>query len=310
MSFPLFRGSAIVSAMQLLLAVVDDLASFAYDSIRSLFVRESKQEIPVPRAPLYALEAPAAPVALLRSGFEVFEAELPIPTEPPVAPPSRALRNTVMYTASIATPLRSSPATSGDATVGVLPYGSMVMVLKSDDAWAYVASGGQEGWVYAEDLEDRAAHVYPAFHIGEENRDDDPATVRLRALIEDAFGAGEIALPLQAEEYVLYRLIRRGVKIAWPPVRPRSPGMWASILKDVPTVRIGAKPTPGSVMEFMLTIGDSHEPLGHLAYVEAVFPDGSLQISEANWPDQGVYNERVLVEGEWRELAPSFLQFT
>lgn len=214
-----------------------------------------------------------------------------------------------MYTASIATPLRSVPSSSGDAALGVLPYGSMVMVLKTDDAWAYVASGGQEGWVYAEDLEDRAAHVYPAFHIGEENRDDDPATVRLRALIEDAFGAGEIALPLQAEEYVLYRLIKRGVKIAWPPVRPRSPGMWTSILKDAPGVRITTTPTPGSIMEFMLSGSDSHESLGHLAYVDAVFPDGSLQISEANWPDLGVYNERVLVEAEWRELAPTFLQF-
>lgn len=300
--------------MQLLLAVVDDLATFAYDSIRSLFIAQTPVVRVPPEVPI-ALLAPKEPVALLPSSLspnaeeEMEDDVLTLPAFVSHEPVMRPLRNTVMYTASIATPMKSAPHASGDATIAVLPYGSMVMVLRTDDVWAYVASGSHEGWVYAEDLEDRAAHVYPAFHIGEENRDDDPATVRLRAIIEDAFGAGELGLPLQAEEYVLYRLHKRGVKIAWPPVRPRSPGMWASILKDVPSVRVSESPTPGSVMEFRLLSDDARDPLGHLAYVEAVFPDASLQISEANWPDLGVYNERVLVESEWRELRPVFLQF-
>lgn len=300
--------------MQLLLAVLDDLATFAYDSIRGLFISHKPAAVVPLEAPIPLL-APQEPIALLSSGLtlqaheEMEEDLLTLPERVSHEPAVRPLRNTVMYTASIATPMKSAPHASGDATVAVLPYGSMVMVLKTDDVWAYVASGSHEGWVYAEDLEDRAAHVYPAFHIGEENRDDDPATVRLRAIIEDAFGAGELGLPLQAEEYVLYRLYKRGAKIAWPPVRPRSPGMWASILKDVPSVRISESPTPGSIMEFRLLSDDARDPLGHLAYVEAVFPDASLQISEVNWPDQGVYNERVLVESEWRELRPVFLQF-
>ncbi len=298
--------------MELLLAVIDDLYSFAHDSIRSLFA--PRMRAPHMVSARIELPAPQEPVALLESApvsFKSIEADLPDPSFFTVAPEPtsvRPVRNTVMYTASIATPLKSAPAASGDAIVAVLPYGSMVMVLKTDDAWAYVASGAHEGWVYAEDLEDRAAHVYPAFHIGEENQDDDPATLRLRAIIEDEFGAGEIGLPLQAEEYVLYRLIKRGVRITWPKVRPRSPGMWASILKDAPQVRVTNAPASGSVMEFMHT-EEGSEPWGHVAYVEATFPDGSVQLSEANWPEQGIYNERVLVESEWRDLKPTFLHF-
>jgi surface antigen len=48
---------------------------------------------------------------------------------------------------------------------------------------------------------------------------------------------------------------------------------------------------------------------GHVAFVEAVFPDASLQISEANWPDRGIYNERVMVREEWKKLSPTFITF-
>jgi len=216
-------------------------------------------------------------------------------------------KSTVMYTSSLATSLRSAPGIVGDTVYTVLPYGSMVMVLDVDDMWAQVASGEYMGWVYVDDLEDRAAHVYPAFHIGEENLADDPATIRLRALINDEFGAGEMDLPLNAEEYVLYRLVRKGIKITWPLVRPRTPGTWHSILKDVHGVIILSEPKAGAVMEFTLSEFSEENNKGHLAYVEAVFPDGSIQISEANWPERGIYNERVLVREEWHALSPYFL---
>jgi surface antigen len=53
--------------------------------------------------------------------------------------------------------------------------------------------------------------------------------------------------------------------------------------------------------------GDDMSPKGHVSYVEAVFPDKSIQVSEANWPEDGIYNERVMVEEEWRALAPHFI---
>lgn len=63
-------------------------------------------------------------------------------------------------------------------------------------------------------------------------------------------------------------------------------------------------------MEFALVSDGGRESLGHLAYVDAVFPDDSLQITEANWPDEGVYNERVLVKEEWEGLEPRFIHFS
>lgn len=297
-------------AMPLLLAVVEDLSQFALRALGNV-VRSwgsaAPETLTIPlHAPVPRLALPVAPAPHVEPEVVAEIAHEPAPSFIEEVLPRTLEKNTIMYTASYATPLKSMPEASGDATIAVLPYGSMVMVLQVSGPWAYVASGPHEGWAYGEDLEDRAAHVYPAFHIGEPNRDDDPSTERLRALINDEFGAGEVGLPLQAEEYVLYRLWKRGAKIAWPPVRPRSPGTWASILASVPGIRVSPEPTPGAVMEFTLP-HEGGETFGHLAYVEAVFPDGTLQLSEANWPEEGIYNERALTSAEWQELAPAFI---
>lgn len=62
------------------------------------------------------------------------------------------------------------------------------------------------------------------------------------------------------------------------------------------------------VIEYVLSGDDIHEhKRAHLAYVEKVFPDETIQISEADWPDRGIYNERVLVENEWRALTAVFI---
>lgn len=288
--------------MPLLIAVTEDLGRFAYEALRGFFVRTHAPHREV-RA---MLMAPAPLIAL------------PVSTELPssrdaveyAAPSITLLKNTVMYTASYAAPLKHAPSHKDDATIAVLPYGSMVMVIKVEDAWAYVISGAHAGWIYAADLEDRAAHVYPSFHIGEPNRDDDPSTIRLRALIQDEFGAGELGLPLQAEEYVLYRLYRRNVRPSWPQIRPRSPGLWAQILKEIDGVILSERPKGGAIMEFSISGTPDRESLGHVAYVDAVFPDDSIQITEANWPEAGVYNERVLVKEEWEALRPTFLHFS
>ena len=211
---------------------------------------------------------------------------------------------------NVDTLVASAPGVVGDTVYTVLPYGSMVMVLSVEDMWAQVACGSFVGWVYIDDLEDRAAHVYPSFHSDEENAHDDPATLRLRAVIQDEFGAGEIGLPLQAEEYIMYRLIRRDVKVMWPPIRPRTPGTWHAILENIPGISITHEPKTGAVMEFTVLDETGSESFGHVAYVDAVFPDESIQISEINWPDNGKYHERVLMGEEWRALSPYFLIFS
>ncbi len=293
----------------LLGAVVEDLTLFAFGAFRSIF------SIQVAHAPveLKALGAPEMYTALPAETETHKMRALLVPEEKPegkkervaVVPERKIQKSTVMYTASLATALRTEPGASGDSVYTVLPYGTMVMVLDAKEGWAYVASGEFTGWAYVEDLEDRAAHVYPAFHIGEENRADDPATIRLRALINDEFGAGELDLPLQAEEYVLYKLLRRGIRIAWPPIRPRIPGTWHMILTHATGVTKSERPVVGAVVEF--TGIEALEERGHVGYLEAIYPDGTIQISEANWPENGIYNERVLAEAEWKQLEPLFL---
>ena len=65
-----------------------------------------------------------------------------------------------------------------------------------------------------------------------------------------------------------------------------------------------SEPSPRAVIEW------EHEGKGHVAFIEAVYPDQSIQLSEANWPDRGIYNERVMVQEEWTKLDPTFIVFS
>lgn len=213
------------------------------------------------------------------------------------------LKNTVMYAGGNEISMYKNPTQEFDSVIGSLSYGDMVMVLAQKGRWANVVHGEQNGWVLRDDLVDRAAYVYPKFVIGEQNIPDDPNTIRVRAIISDMFGGGRGEMPLQAGEYVAYRLLRKGLHISWPNVRPRTPGLWHTILKGVTGIHMGVAPKTGAVMEYILT-----ENMGHVAYVEAVFPDETINISEVNFPEDGIYNERVLTQEEWKELKPVFIQ--
>jgi hypothetical protein len=189
--------------------------------------------------------------------------------------------------------------------IATISYGEMFMVLEPRGRFFRVLWNGKEGWVLREDLVDRAVNVYPQFVKGEENPVDHSNTAHIRAILGDPFGLSRSEFALQAGEYVLYKLWRKGLRIEWPDIRPRVPGLWHKILKGSEKVHVGVTPRVGSVMEYML-----NEDIGHLAYVEAVFPDDTITISEANFPDSGIYNERELKREEWRELKPVFIQVT
>ncbi len=212
-------------------------------------------------------------------------------------------KNTVMYVGTNEAPLYMKPTQEFDTCLGSLSYGDMVMVLEQRGRWARVIFKELSGWILREDLVDRAAYVYPEFILGEENDVDDPNTIRVRAFSGDVFGGGKVAFPLQAGEYVLYRLRRKGQSIMWPEIRPRVPGMWHTILKGVDGIRMSMVPKAGSVMEYVFK-----DEVGHLAYVEAVFPDETVHVSEVNYPDRGIYNERMITKEEWRELHPVFIE--
>jgi hypothetical protein len=208
-----------------------------------------------------------------------------------------------MYAGNIQVPVYKNPTIEFDTKIGDIPYGEMVMMLEPRGRFSRVVWNEVEGWVLREDLVDRAARVYPEFMIGQENSVDHPNTVHVRAILGDVFGIGRSEFSLQAGEYVLYRLWKKGIRIVWPQTEsPRVPGLWHKILKGVSGIHIGVTPKVGSIMEYMF-----NDDIGHLAYVEAVFPDNTITISEVNYPDAGIYNEREITKEEWRELKPVFI---
>ncbi len=211
----------------------------------------------------------------------------------------------IMYAGSPEVPLYKNPTIEFDALVASIPFGEAVMMREPKGRFFSVVWNNIEGWVLKEDLVDRAVRIYPEFVPGEENTVDSDSTIRVRSIIGDVFGLRYSEFPLQSGEYILYKLWRKGVKVTWPQVRPRIPGQWHVILKGQQHVHMSVTPKVGAVMEYTLD-----NEIGHLAYVEAVFPDSTIAISEAHYPDSGIYNERELTKVEWLELKPIFIQFS
>lgn len=313
--------------MRVLLAVIDELYTFAVSSIARLFIsqegesrilslsdgRTSVENVDVLHRPSGSAVDEGSmleeDVSQKNEDAETVQNPQPFKTVGDVLQESQPIgrpteKNVVMYVGSTGLSLFKNPTKEFDGILTRIPYGAMVMLTNRKGRWAEVLYREARGWVLADDLVDRAAHVYPQFIIGEQNNADDPSTIRTRAVIDDVFSCGSAEMSLQAPEYVLYKLIRKGLTIAWPIGHtPRVPGAWHSILKGVPGVHISVTPKTGSIMEYMI-----NENMGHLAYVEAVFPDETINISEVNYPDCGIYNERVLTHEEWKELKPIFIQ--
>ena len=286
--------------MDLFLAVAYDLFIFGQQVCRDIFSmvvnqnsRIEEQHILRPERVAYALPASTVTETL------VPHAHLESVITP--RPSSLSPKSTVMYCAANGAPLRTEPSIGKDTVIAEVPFGAMVVAVSTENDWVHIFYKGMEGYVELSDLTDRAAYVYPTLTIGEAYEAHDPHTERLRAVISDEFSYGDGDEPLQAEEYVTYKLLRQSMVIPWPAVRPRTPGTWRTLLQDIPAVTISSDPSPRSVIEWQ---GDAR---GHVAYVEAVFPDGTIQISEANYPDRGIYNERTMVESEWRVYNPVFI---
>lgn len=232
---------------------------------------------------------------------EVLRSKVPTKTQSATVP--AATKNVVMYTSSMDVPVYTNPTIEFDTKISSIPYGEMVMMVDMKGRFYQIAWNELKGWVLKEDIVDRAADIHPELIIGVENEGDSPNTTHIRAMLGDPFGVGRADFPLQSGEYVLYKLWEKEHHIEWPDTRPRTPGLWHKILRGVPRVHIGVMPKVGSIMEFI-----HEDDYGHLAYVDAVFPDNTISISEANYPDAGRYNERIFTKEEWKELRPVFIQ--
>jgi hypothetical protein len=174
-------------------------------------------------------------------------------------------------------------------------------VRKLGGRWAEVTALGVEGWVLKDSLREDVDVVFPHLILGTVYEAENPETIKLRKYIGDMFSGHLSLLPLFDTEFVTYRLSHRGQHIPWSHERPRIAGTWQKLLRGKSGVYIGIAPRAGSVMEYL------QEDIGHVCFVEAVYPDMSIKISSVGIHREGEYTETVLSHDEWKELRPVFI---
>lgn len=107
---------------------------------------------------------------------------------------------------------------------------------------------------------------------------------------------------LQCTEYVQFRIRQMGISIKWPVKTGRHGGRWASIFKNNDIYKVSDMPKSGCAMSFTAGFKSQEDNnIGHVAFVEEVYPDNIILISEANWDKRGSYQERKLTQGEWKD---------
>jgi len=210
--------------------------------------------------------------------------------------------------------VRALPDVSG-TKLGVLTHGAEVTILQEQDKWFEIKSGDLQGWVSSVYLSETkpaeqaqwvvkedVSNEFPQFQKAVANLVNDTNTIKLRKIIGDEFGGDANGWDLQCTEYVCYKLRQLGVRISWPADRPRHGGRWAGIFEKNGLYKILSEPKAGCAMCFTTGFKTAvMNETGHVAFVEQVMEDGSVKISEANWPPPGKYNERVVPASEWRD---------
>lgn len=298
--------------MNLLVAVVSDLADFAYSALfspdkarKQISVKTGQNVVPI-RLPVEDVEELEVEHAF-RSLGEVLaerqESQLPLTAGVDVAMPTFSGGEVVV--ASPDTPLYMRPTREFDSVLAVMQPGRVLRVVGFNGRWIEVEHKGGTGWVRIDSVVEHSGSVHPYFIIKEYCGPESITTEKLRAVIGDMFEGGRAELPLRGEEYVAYKLLRQGIMLPQTDIRPRTAGDWVAIFKGLHGVHISVRPKKGSVMEYCTKASECR-----LAYIEAVFPDESISLSEVGEPEDGYYNERTMTKEAWQELRPAFLQFS
>lgn len=242
-----------------------------------------------------ALEAPFSPLLLT----ETNDTKATITA----SYPSESIYGDVGYALLPDTFLYALPTRTFDGVVSRLAYGATFNIINTQGKWVQVEYKNVTGWIHEDSVTKNKNKITPQFTYEKSYDADSESTLLLRAVIDDSFHSAGLARMLQDVEYVTYRLLERGLTIAWPPVRPRIAGTWQRILKGVRGVHMGIHPKTGSVMEYI-----NADNTGHVAFVESVYPDESITVSEIGYPEEGVFHERTITKEEWIELRPIFIE--
>lgn len=139
--------------------------------------------------------------------------------------------------------------------------------------------------------------LLPRFVHGKPNLANGENTKRVREYIKHEFGLNFDVDCLQCVEYVQYRVKQKlGIWIEWPIKSGRDAKYWPNMLG--PRYRVSEMPVVNSVASFdALSLGVH----GHVVFVENIFPDGEIEISEVNLPRDGIYNLKRMAPAIWRD---------
>jgi len=192
-----------------------------------------------------------------------------------------------------------------------------------DGPWLKVRVGRKEGWVHGGYVTEAEPIIKKqvkskreiAFIKGVPNLKNDIVTITVRKAINDLFNLGKSKedYPLNCTEYVQYRVKEKlGLDIEWPVKWGRDRGKWAAIFKKYNKYRVLTQPKVNCAMCF--TSGISKKPkinaIGHVAFIEKVYPNGTISISEVNMPNSGIYNERPIPKKKWqKQYKAQFVEF-
>lgn len=189
-----------------------------------------------------------------------------------------------------------------------------------DGPWFRITKDGQRGWVHGDYL----TEVTPVqsslspdllnFVKGQAHPANHSVTKSVREIIKDEFGLGKTGDFLNCTEYVQYRIkTKLGVIIQWPVRSGRDGGKWWKIFQDAGLYKILVDPQVSCAVCFteIRRKDGTLTKEGHIAFVEEVGPDGSMKISEANWPHDGIYNERPISRADWQnKYKARFIDFS
>ena len=221
------------------------------------------------------------------------------------APRSSATPTTVGESAYIITshcPLECFPTETYDGVIAWLSYGTLVMVVDRRNHWVQVRHGDHLGWVRAECLEVEQAVVWPKLEPERIYECNAAATRAIRLATKDTFALERLQLPLQDSEYCVYRLCQQGITLHWPVERPRLPGRWHVLLKDIAGTHSSIRPEPGAIMEWL-----KNDEEGQVAYVESVAENDTITISTVGLTTPGEYTIHTFSHTMWREYRPVFI---
>ncbi|MFH0854331.1 MAG: N-acetylmuramoyl-L-alanine amidase [Candidatus Falkowbacteria bacterium] len=131
----------------------------------------------------------------------------------------------------------------------------------------------------------------------------------IREYIGDEFHGRRDRLNLQCTEYAYYRLLCSDIKVEWERTSGRHGGLWPEAVSK--KYKILDTPIKGGAMCIPLSVIPHY---GHVAYIENVNSDQSINVAEANWGpnsnDIGHYWERTIRVEKWRDrYKAKFIDF-